>query len=71
MGYLGIEPRAFRLKAEYSTIELVTLSNLIKTGLTGFEPATSTVTGWCSHQLNYNPKERAGFEPTCILYTKD
>ena len=29
MGYLGIEPRAYRLKAEYSTIELVTpLSNL-------------------------------------------
>ena len=25
MGYLGIEPRAYRLKAEYSTIELVTL----------------------------------------------
>ena len=24
MGYLGIEPRTFRLKAEYSTIELVT-----------------------------------------------
>ena len=24
MGHLGIEPRAFRLKAEYSTIELVT-----------------------------------------------
>ena len=29
MGYLGIEPRAFRLKAEYSTIELVTLINII------------------------------------------
>ncbi len=23
MGYLGIEPRTYRLKAEYSTIELV------------------------------------------------
>ena len=30
MGYLGIEPRAFRLKAEYSTIELVTLSTRLK-----------------------------------------
>ena len=27
MGYLGIEPRAYQLKAEYSTIELVTLCN--------------------------------------------
>ncbi len=25
MGYLGIEPRAYQLKADYSTIELVTL----------------------------------------------
>ena len=25
MGYLGFEPRTYRLKAEYSTIELVTL----------------------------------------------
>ena len=25
MGHLGIEPRAYRLKAEYSTVELVTL----------------------------------------------
>lgn len=25
------------------------------TGLTGFEPATSAVTGQCSNQLNYNP----------------
>lgn len=25
MGYLGLEPRTYRLKAEYSTIELVTL----------------------------------------------
>jgi hypothetical protein len=25
VGYLGFEPRAYRLKAEYSTIELVTL----------------------------------------------
>jgi hypothetical protein len=24
MGYLGLEPRTYRLKAEYSTIELVT-----------------------------------------------
>jgi hypothetical protein len=27
MGYLGFEPRTIRLKAEYSTIELVTLQN--------------------------------------------
>ena len=27
MGYLGLEPRTYRLKAEYSTIELVTLRN--------------------------------------------
>lgn len=26
-----------------------------KAGLTGLEPATSTVTGWCSNRLNYNP----------------
>jgi hypothetical protein len=26
-----------------------------RTGSTGLEPATSTVTGWCSNQLNYNP----------------
>ncbi len=27
----------------------------LKTGLTGFEPATSAVTGRCSNQLNYRP----------------
>jgi len=26
MGHLGIEPRTYQLKAEYSTIELVTLT---------------------------------------------
>ena len=26
MGHLGLEPRTIRLKAEYSTIELVTLA---------------------------------------------
>ncbi len=30
LGYLGLEPRAYRLKAEYSTIELVTLQRKIK-----------------------------------------
>jgi hypothetical protein len=30
MGHLGIEPRTFRLKAEYSTIELVTLISVYK-----------------------------------------
>jgi len=29
MGHLGIEPRAYRLKAEYSTVELVTLTVLL------------------------------------------
>ena len=29
MGHLGLEPRTIRLKAEYSTIELVTLSHII------------------------------------------
>ena len=28
MGYLGLEPRTIRLKAEYSTIELATLTYL-------------------------------------------
>lgn len=31
-------------------------------GLTGLEPATSTVTGWCSNQLNYGPRK---FCPKC------
>jgi len=26
LGHLGIEPRTYRLKAEYSTVELVALS---------------------------------------------
>jgi hypothetical protein len=29
LGYLGLEPRTYRLKAEYSTIELVTRSERI------------------------------------------
>ena len=29
MGYLGLEPRTIRLKAEYSTIELVTLNYIL------------------------------------------
>jgi hypothetical protein len=29
--------------------------NCFRTGLTGFEPATSAVTGRCSNQLNYSP----------------
>ncbi len=28
MSHLGLEPRTYRLKAEYSTIELVTLSSI-------------------------------------------
>ena len=28
---------------------------LLGTGLTGFEPATSAVTGRCSNRLNYSP----------------
>lgn len=30
-------------------------------GLTGLEPATSALTGRCSDQLNYNPREIKGF----------
>lgn len=30
MSYLGIEPRTFQLKAEYSTIELVTHTGYVK-----------------------------------------
>ena len=26
-------------------------------GWTGFEPATSSLTGWCSNQLNYHPEK--------------
>ena len=29
LGYLGLEPRTIRLKAEYSTIELATLNNIL------------------------------------------
>ena len=29
VGYLGLEPRTIRLKAEYSTIELATLIKII------------------------------------------
>ena len=29
LGHLGLEPRTIRLKAEYSTIELVTLMHLL------------------------------------------
>ena len=29
MGYLGLEPRTNRLKAEYSTIELATLEKIL------------------------------------------
>ena len=29
LGYLGLEPRTIRLKAEYSTIELATLHNIL------------------------------------------
>ena len=29
MGYLGLEPRTNRLKADYSTIELATLSEIL------------------------------------------
>ncbi len=31
MGRLGFEPRTNRLKAEYSTVELATLENLVVT----------------------------------------
>jgi hypothetical protein len=47
LGYLGIEPRAYQLKAEYSTIELVTLININfnTPGLAGIEPVTFALTG--------------------------
>ena len=32
--------------------------DLYPTGLTGLEPAASALTGRCSDQLNYNPRER-------------
>ena len=30
MGYLGLEPRTYRLKAEYSTIELAALFRIVE-----------------------------------------
>ena len=33
------------------------LLDLIQSGLTGLEPAASALTGRCSNQLNYNPRE--------------
>ena len=33
----------------------------IMAGLTGLEPATSSVTGWHSNQLSYNPKTSSQF----------
>lgn len=36
MGYLGLEPRAYRLKAEYSTIELATRYLMLFMGLRVF-----------------------------------
>ena len=46
-------------------------------GLTGLEPATSSVTGWHSNQLSYNPeyllsgfkekKEGKGILSPCVL----
>ncbi len=32
--------------------------DLYPSGLTGLEPAASALTGRCSDQLNYNPKEK-------------
>ena len=46
--------------AEYKMIEgfldIFDRKNNLVSGLTGFEPATSAVTGRRSNQLNYNPK---------------
>ena len=36
---------------------------------TGLEPATSSVTGWCSNQLNYQTVVMVGdlgIEPSCL-----
>lgn len=37
-------------------------------GLTGLEPAASALTGRCSDQLNYNPKEMGGLAENLILF---
>lgn len=36
---------------------LLDLEDLDPSGLTGLEPAASALTGRCSDQLNYNPRE--------------
>ena len=40
---------------------------IIGTGPTGFEPATSAVTGRCSNQLNYGPLRCLPFAATSIV----
>lgn len=39
-------------------------------GLTGLEPAASALTGRCSDQLNYNPREIRDLEEIWILYLR-
>ena len=60
MGYVGFEPTTNRLKAEYSTAELITLVPRL-----GFEPRnngskTRCLTAWRSRI----EAEVVGFEPT-------
>lgn len=38
---------------------IIILLDLYLSGLTGLEPAASALTGRCSDQLNYNPREKA------------
>lgn len=37
-------------------------------GLTGLEPAASALTGRCSDQLNYNPREIGDLSENLILF---
>ena len=45
----------YLLGLELGVLKQTTASFVFGTGPTGFEPATSAVTGRCSNQLNYGP----------------
>lgn len=53
-------------KLENSRAELMYL--LDPSGLTGLEPAASALTGRCSDQLNYNPREIRDLAEILILF---
>ena len=42
--------------------------DLYPSGLTGLEPAASALTGRCSDQLNYNPREIRDLAENLILF---